>query len=92
MNWKSCASSKYYDPAQEGTNVVLIAPDLMDTFPDSDSVNDALRSLKKIAGRARSTPDIPVSPPACPARTPVKPHARPKSHNPDKTNHLAITK
>jgi hypothetical protein len=37
---------------QEGTNVVLIAPDLLDTFPDSDSVNEALRSLKNIATRS----------------------------------------
>jgi hypothetical protein len=44
---------KYYARIQEGTNVVLIAPDLMDTFPDSDAVNDALRSLKKIADRSR---------------------------------------
>jgi hypothetical protein len=32
---------------REGTNIVLIAPDLLDTFPDSEAVNDALRSLKK---------------------------------------------
>jgi ribosomal protein S21 len=31
---------------------VLIAPDLLDTFPDSESVNEALRSLKKIATRS----------------------------------------
>ena len=36
---------------QEGTNVVLIAPELMETFPDSDAVNEALRSLKAIAAR-----------------------------------------
>lgn len=44
---------KYYDRMQEGTNVVLIAPDLMETFPDSESVNHALRSLKEIADRSR---------------------------------------
>ena len=43
---------KYYDRMQEGTNIILLAPDLMDTFPDSDSVNEALRSLKAIAARA----------------------------------------
>jgi len=42
---------KYFDRMQEGTNIVLIAPDLLDTFPDSDSVNEALRTLKKIAAR-----------------------------------------
>lgn len=39
----------YYDRIQEGTNIILLAPDLIDTFPDSETVNDALRSLKKIA-------------------------------------------
>jgi len=34
---------KYYQRMQEGTNVVLLAPDLMDSFPNSDAVNDALR-------------------------------------------------
>jgi hypothetical protein len=45
---------KYYDRMRAGTNIVLIAPDLLDTFPDSASVNEALRGLKKIA--ARPTP------------------------------------
>jgi hypothetical protein len=36
---------------QKDDNVILLAPDLIDTFPDSDSVNEALRSLKAIATR-----------------------------------------
>jgi hypothetical protein len=42
---------KHFDRIQQGTNVVLIAPDLLDTFPDSESVNEALRPLKRIATR-----------------------------------------
>jgi hypothetical protein len=42
---------KHFKRMQEGTNIVLIAPDLLDTFPDSEAVNEALRSLKKIAAR-----------------------------------------
>jgi hypothetical protein len=42
---------KHLDRILQGTNVVLIAPDLQDTFPDSASVNEALRSLKKGTGR-----------------------------------------
>jgi hypothetical protein len=38
---------------QQGTNVAIIAPDLLDTFPDSEAVNEALRSLKQIAERTR---------------------------------------
>ena len=37
---------KYFDRMQQGTNIVLIEPDLLETFPDSASVNQALRSLK----------------------------------------------
>ena len=43
---------KYRARMQDGTNLILIAPDLLDTFPDSESVNEALRSLKKIAARS----------------------------------------
>ncbi len=35
----------------EGTNMVLIAPDVIDLFPDSDSVNDALRALAHVIRR-----------------------------------------
>jgi hypothetical protein len=51
LDFSKGTRGKYYDRMQEGTNIVLIAPDLMDTFPDSDAVNEALRSLKKIAER-----------------------------------------
>ncbi|MEW6349748.1 MAG: hypothetical protein AB1646_11850 [Thermodesulfobacteriota bacterium] len=35
----------------EGTNVGLIAPDVIDLFPDSESVNDALRALAHVIRR-----------------------------------------
>ena len=46
-----------FEPIREFTPMRVmvfpaIAPDLLDTFPDSESVNDALRSLKKIATRS----------------------------------------
>jgi len=52
LDLSKAVRGKYYDRMQEGTNIILLAPDLMDTFPDSDSVNEALRSLKAIAARA----------------------------------------
>ncbi len=51
LDLSKAVRGKYYDRMQEGTNIILLAPDLMDTFPDSDSVNEALRSLKAIATR-----------------------------------------
>jgi hypothetical protein len=42
---------KYADKYQEGTNVVLLDPELAAVFPDSKSVNDALRALVAIASQ-----------------------------------------
>jgi hypothetical protein len=52
LDFSKGARRKHFKRMQEGTNVVLIAPDLLDTFPDSEAVNDALRYLKKIATRS----------------------------------------
>ena len=46
---------KYYKQYMEGTNVVLLEPDVAAVFPDSDSVNQALRVLIKAAGRVEQT-------------------------------------
>jgi len=51
LDFSKAVRGKYYDRMKEGTNIILLAPDLMDTFPDSESVNEALRSLKAIASR-----------------------------------------
>ncbi|MCC6586517.1 MAG: hypothetical protein IT168_07345 [Bryobacterales bacterium] len=40
---------KYYSRAKAGTNIVLIEPDLALLFPDSESVNRALRVLAEAA-------------------------------------------
>jgi hypothetical protein len=42
---------KYVDRYRLGTNVVLLDPELAKAFPDSKSVNDALRALVAIATR-----------------------------------------
>jgi hypothetical protein len=43
---------KYYKLYQEGTNVVLLSPDVAEVFPDEASVNEALRSLIKVANQS----------------------------------------
>jgi hypothetical protein len=45
---------KYVDRFRRGINVVLLDPELAKAFPDSKSVNDALRALVAIATRADS--------------------------------------
>ncbi|MCF8000016.1 MAG: hypothetical protein K9L25_13360 [Methylovulum sp.] len=42
---KSGVRGKYAKSYQEGTNVVLVEPDLHRIFPDSESVNRALRKF-----------------------------------------------
>jgi hypothetical protein len=43
-----CAAS-YYQRYQQGTNVVLLDPDVAQAFKDSESVNRALRLLLDLA-------------------------------------------
>jgi hypothetical protein len=54
---KGVVRGKYYERAMAGTNLVVLEPDVARAFPDSDSVNRALRLLRdvaaKSAGRAR---------------------------------------
>jgi hypothetical protein len=43
---------KYAKRYAEGTNVIFLAPDVAKYFKSSESVNQALRSLIEIAGKA----------------------------------------
>jgi hypothetical protein len=45
---------KYAARFAEGTNVVVLDPDVAALFPTSTSVNDALRALAKIIRSARA--------------------------------------
>ena len=49
---KGGVRGKYYQKAAAGTNLVLIEPDLADVFPDTESVNRALRLLADAAQAA----------------------------------------
>jgi hypothetical protein len=49
---KGGVRGKYYKRAMAGTNLVLIEPDLARAFPDTDSVNRALRLLVDAATSA----------------------------------------
>ncbi|MBV9923898.1 MAG: hypothetical protein JOZ96_02575 [Acidobacteria bacterium] len=42
------AVGKYAKQYAEGTNVVLLDPDVAKVFPDSEAVNQALRALAQI--------------------------------------------
>ena len=44
---------KYAKRYASGSNVVVLSPDVAKKFPDSDSVNKALRTLVRLANRTR---------------------------------------
>ena len=48
---KNQVRGKYVDRYREGTNIVLLEPDVYEAFPDSASVNAALRLLIDVAHR-----------------------------------------
>lgn len=43
---------KYYREYVQGTNLVLLRPEIARAFPTSEAVNDALQSLIEVASRA----------------------------------------
>ena len=49
---KGGVRGKYYRQAMAGTNLMLIEPELAEIFPDSESVNRALRFLVEKAEAA----------------------------------------
>jgi hypothetical protein len=43
---------KYVERFAQGSNVVVLSPDVAEVFPDSESVNTALRFLLEVADRS----------------------------------------
>jgi hypothetical protein len=50
---KGPVRGKYVERFNAGTNLVLLAPDVIEYFPDDKSVNAALRGLISIVKRKR---------------------------------------
>jgi hypothetical protein len=55
-NFSKGVRGKYSKRYAQGTNVVVIEPDVAKYFPDHNSVNEALRSLTKIIKRKANLP------------------------------------
>ncbi|MBU0500807.1 MAG: hypothetical protein KJ558_05790 [Gammaproteobacteria bacterium] len=49
-DFSSGIRGKHHQAYRNGTNVVLLEPDIAEIFKDSDSVNHALRMLMDLAG------------------------------------------
>jgi hypothetical protein len=50
-DFSSGVRGKYAARYAAGTNVVVLSPDLAEVFPDSEAVNEALRTLVRISGK-----------------------------------------
>jgi hypothetical protein len=48
-NFNDGIRGKYAERFVEGTNIVILSPDVAEVFRDSESVNEALRLLIKIS-------------------------------------------
>jgi hypothetical protein len=51
---------KYVERYRSGTNVVLLDHDVVQAFPTSESVNEALRLLLRVAQRQQSNESVEV--------------------------------
>ena len=51
-NFSKGVRGKYAKRFAAGSNIILLAPDVVKLFPDSDSVNEALRVVVKVAKRS----------------------------------------
>ncbi|MCB0071148.1 MAG: hypothetical protein KDE20_06800 [Caldilineaceae bacterium] len=46
---EGASRGKYAERYQEGTNLVLLAPDVAEAFPTQEAVNEALRLVMRLA-------------------------------------------
>ena len=54
-NFSRGVRGKYSKRYAEGSNIIVLSPDVSAVFRDSISVNEALRSLMKVASSVRKT-------------------------------------
>ena len=47
---------KYVERFKNGSNIVVLSPDVAEFFSDSESVNQALRTLIKLARKSKKIP------------------------------------
>jgi hypothetical protein len=75
---KGGVRGKYVERVREGTNIVLIEPEVVEAFPTEQAVNEALKGVLRTAQAVRSTGGLPnkaLQPPSR-ARRRSKPRKR----------------
>ncbi len=61
-DFSGAVRGKYYERFRESSNVVLLDPDVSEAFPNSESVNQALRALASATGKGGRVMRRPSSP------------------------------
>jgi hypothetical protein len=51
IDFSNAERGRYAERFAKGTNLVPLAPDVMESFPDAESVNNALRLMAQVAQR-----------------------------------------
>jgi len=57
-DFSKCVRGKYAKLYKDGTNIVLLKPDVARAFPDSKSVNKALKKLMKAKETSSKTSGV----------------------------------
>lgn len=57
---KGAVRGKYAKKYQEGTNLVLLEPDLAEAFPTAEAVNEALRLVLQLSQIPTGSPKQPI--------------------------------
>ena len=75
---KGGVRGKHAKRAREGTNIVLIEPEVSDAFPTERAVNEALKGILRTTRAVRSTGGLPneALQPTSRARSKAKPKQR----------------
>lgn len=73
---KGGVRGKYFQRAREGTNIVLIEPEITDAFPTEQAVNEALKGVLNTARAVRSTGGLPPKALQPTSRTPRRRKAK----------------
>ena len=76
---KGGVRGKYARRAREGTNIVLIEPEIADAFPTEESVNEALKGVLSTTRAVRSTGGLPDKALQPTSRAPRKTRSRRRS-------------
>ncbi len=54
LDWSKAVRGRYADRMKDGSNIVLLEPDVQAKFPTSEKVNRALRTLLEIERQTKA--------------------------------------